>query len=100
MEELKKIDVSVLSILTDSRAYRRGSFILIDSPNSLFSEFIKRKGYAASIRKAVACVTGNEYKLGIYKKTDGSSDKVKTDPLQMLEQRARNQGIPITVKED
>ena len=98
LEQLKKIDVSVLSILSDSRAYRRGNFILIDSPNALFSEFIKRKGYAASIRKAVNQVTGTDYKLGIYKRPETSAG-IKTDPLQMLEQRARKMGIDVTIEE-
>ena len=98
LEQLKKIDVSVLSILSDSRAYRRGNFILIDSPNVLFSEFIKRKGYAVSIRKAVSQVTGTDYKLGIYKRPETSAG-VRSDPLQMLEQRARNMGIDVTIEE-
>lgn len=98
LEELKKIDISVLSILADSQAYQRGNFILIDSPNHLFSEFIKRKGYAASIRKAVFQVTGTEFKLGIYKRPDSQAG-AKVDPLQMLEQRARNLGIDVTVQE-
>ncbi len=98
LEQLKKIDISVLSILSDSRAYRRGNFILIDSPNALFSEFIKRKGYAASIRKAVSQVTGTDYKLGIYKRPETSAG-IKTDPLQVLEQRARKMGIDVTIEE-
>lgn len=98
LEELKKVDVSVLSILTDSQAYQRGNFILIDSPNRLFGEFVKRRGYASSIRKAIYQVTGRDYKLGIYKRQD-TQTQTNVDALAMLELRARKMGIDVTIQE-
>ena len=70
-------------VLTDSSAYIKGEFLLIDAPNPQFRTMINsgNSQYKDSIRKAALTVLGKTYKLGPYTKTSASAE---VDPLQEI----------------
>ncbi len=70
-------------VLTDSTAYIKGEFLLIDAPNPQFRTMINsgNSQYKDSIRKAALEVLGKTYKLGPYTKTNTSAE---VDPLQEI----------------
>ena len=76
-------------VLTDSSAYIKGEFLLIDAPNPQFRTMIKSENaqYKDSIRKAALKVLGKTYKLGPYTKTNTASN---VDPLQEIANKLKN----------
>ena len=60
---------------------------MIDSPNPTVKEFIKIPTHMRAIKKSLFEVTGNNYKLGIFKKKTDSAQK--RDLLEDLVNRAQ-----------
>ena len=80
---LNEFDKPLAGILTGSTAFIRGEFILIKSENPAFEKFIKIGSHAGAVKDAVYKITGNRYRLGIYK-TEVSSANSGNDPLSNL----------------
>lgn len=80
---LRKDCPLIWGVLNDSSAYVKGSYLLIDAPNSQFRTMINSSNsqYKDSIRKAAYTVLGETYKLGPYSK---QSDTSETDPLEAI----------------
>ncbi len=76
-------------VLTDSSAYIKGEFLLIDAPNPQFRTMINsgNSQYKDSIRKAALTVLGKTYKLGPYTKINTSAE---VDPLQEIADKLKN----------
>jgi len=82
--------------LMGSRAYVRGSHVLIDSPNTTFTRFMQTNETAKEcIKAAIAAVTGRRYAIGPYKKKTLSAP----DALSAFEKAARDADIELTVTE-
>lgn len=81
MEELRKTDMPLVGLLNGATGYQRDNFILIKSDNSALSSFIRQDMHAAFLSKAVFAVTGNHYKIGLYKAPE---PKMTNDPLAGL----------------
>lgn len=88
MDVIHKTDIALFGVLSGSRAYTRGEYFLIDSPNTTVKEFIKLSTHAKAIKGALLDVTGKQFKLGILKHKD-PSNAVKRDPLEDLVSRAQ-----------
>lgn len=78
IEELRKTDMPLVGLLNGASGYQRDNFILIKSDNSALSSFIRQDMHAAFLSKAVFAVTGNHYKIGLYKAPE---PKMTNDPL-------------------
>ena len=87
LEAIHKNDIALFGILNDSRAFVRGDFFLIDSPNPTVKDFIKIPTHMKAIKKSLFEVTGVNYKLGIFKRKN--ENKEKRDLLEDLVSRAQ-----------
>lgn len=77
----------------DSKAYKDGDFILIDSNKSLAFELLRESANKEEMRNAIKSVTGKTYKLGPYKR---KPEKVKEiDPLDEFVNKTRKQGVHV-----
>ena len=96
MEILQKESHLLYGVLNNSKAYTKGSLLLIDAPNSAFSETMREnKRFNDVIRNAVFKVTNVTYKLGPYNRT--TAPKVQeNDPLDNL---ISSLGEDITIEE-
>lgn len=88
MEIIHRTDIPLFSVLAGSKGYTRGEFFLIDSPNTTIKEFIKISTHSKAIKQALFELTGNHYKLGLFKKK-ADENHVKRDPLEDLLSKAR-----------
>lgn len=88
MEIIHRTDIPLFSVLAGSKGYTRGEFFLIDSPNTTIKEFIKISTHSKAIKQALFDLTGNHYKLGLFKKK-AEENHVKRDPLEDLLSKAR-----------
>lgn len=82
MEEIYKKDIALYGVLNGSAGYTRGEYFLIESKNNALRDFIKIPTHSKAIKSALYSLTGNHYKLGLFKhKTEESK---KRDPLEDL----------------
>lgn len=89
MDELRKNEITLYSIIAGSKGYVRGDMFLIDSPNTTIGEFIKKNNYSKTIKLALYNITGKQYKLGLFKHR--SEDSVpRRDPLDDLIMKAQS----------
>lgn len=88
MRNLKTSCPLIHGVLNASKAYIKGSYLLIDAPNSQFRSLINSNNgfYKDSIRKAANTVLGVTYKLGPYTKSEAK----ESDPLAALADKLKN----------
>ncbi|MBE6740795.1 MAG: DNA polymerase III subunit gamma/tau [Ruminococcaceae bacterium] len=95
MEVLHKEDVALFGILSGSKGFIRGEYFLIDSANVTVRDFIRIPTHAKAVKKALFEVTGQQYKLGLFKRKDNETEK--RDPLEDLISKAQG-NINLEVK--
>ena len=99
LERLSAINPPLKGTLEGSSAYVTGDLCLIDAPNKMFLELIRRNSFAkTSIREALRLLTGRKYRLGPYH-PEKYQIVEKLDPLEELLQEAVSQGIPLEVQQ-
>ena len=83
----------IFGVLNGSKAYIQGAYLLIDAPNPMFRDFVKKDDsvYRNAIKKAAATVLGKNYKLGPYKAQTVTEHE---DPLKALSEKLKNLEIP------
>ena len=82
IDELKKLDITLFGILIDAKGYIRDDVFLIDSPNPTIKDFIQKNNCSKTIKQALYNITGNKYKLGLFKRK--GAPLPKRDPLENL----------------
>lgn len=97
MERIFELDKPLFGILTGSRAMQRDDFILIDSPNPTIKDFIKLPAHNKAIKQAIYEVTGNNCRLGIFRRPEAIPQQTE-DPLEQLARMALDSGIDVTMK--
>ncbi len=95
IDEIKRSDISLFSVLNGAKAYVEGDRFFVDSPNKSLGDFIKMENRAKTIKQALLAVTGAPYRLFIMKHE--SSEKQQRDPLEDLIRNAGNK-MDIDVK--
>lgn len=88
MDVIHKQNIALFGVLTGSRGYIRGEYFLIDSPNPTIIQFLKTPTYSKAIKQALYDVTGQSFKLGIFKKK--ATDTPKRDLLEDLIHQAED----------
>lgn len=88
MDVIHKQNIALFGVLTGSRGYIRGEYFLIDSPNPTIIQFLKTPTYSKAIKQALYDVTGQSFKLGIFKKK--ATDAPKRDLLEDLIHQAED----------
>lgn len=86
---IKKNAPLMHGVLTGSKAYIKGQFLLIDAPNSQFRSLINNGNtqYKDCIRKAAHTVLGEVYKLGPYAPKKVTEE---ADPLAELAEKLKH----------
>ena len=86
---LRKDCPLIWGVLNDSSAYIKGSYLLIDAPNSQFRTMINSDNaqYKDSIKKAAFSVLGENFKLGPYAK---QANETEIDPLKQIANKLKN----------
>ncbi len=99
LSELSKTDKPLVGILNGSSAFiRNGNRLLIKSPNPVLSAFLKKDNHVAMINQAVIQVTGQKYRLGVYRAPDSGAAAPKKDPLEDLIKKIDETDVPFSVK--
>lgn len=88
MDVIHKQNIALFGVLAGSRGYIRGEYFLIDSPNPTIIQFLKTPTYSKAIKQALYDVTGQSFKLGIFKKK--ATDAPKKDLLEDLIHQAED----------
>ena len=87
IDEIKKSDISLFSVLNGAGAFLQGDRFMIDSPNPTIRDFIKMDNRSRKIKQALYNVTGKKYRLFIMKQDQ--SERPKRDPLEDLISQAQ-----------
>lgn len=98
LEYLKEYSHVIASAFHGSVAYVNGDFVLIDAPNSMAFELLRKSAQRDKMRVAIKEITGRTYKLGPYRK-EYQEKKQEDDPLEQLAAAAQIAGVQVT-KED
>lgn len=95
LEALHATSPSLCSFLDNSVAYRSGKYVLIDAPNSMAFEVLRKSpNQIEKMRAAITKVTGKVYRLGPYKAQSAEeSSSMAEDPLMALMTKAEEAGI-------
>ena len=88
MDVIHKQNIALFGVLAGSRGYIRGEYFLINSPNPTIIQFLKTPTYSKAIKQALYDVTGQSFKLGIFKKK--ATDAPKRDLLEDLIHQAED----------
>lgn len=91
---LKDYSQTIASAFNGSTAYESGDYVLIDAPNAMAFELLKRSAQRDKMRVVIKEVTGRVYKLGPYKRK--TAEEEQTDPLDELAGLAKSAGINVT----
>lgn len=95
IDEIKRNDISLFSVLNGARAYVEGDRFFVDSSNKSLGDFIKMDNRSRTIKQALLAVTGKPYRLFIWKREN--NEQPKRDPLEDLIRNAGNK-MDIDVK--
>ena len=93
IEGLKPISRSIAAAFVGSAAYESGSYLLIDTQNSIAFELLRHSSRRQEIRSVIQDVTGKVYKLGPYRPP--TQEQAKVDAFQLLKERLADSGIPV-----
>lgn len=100
VSEIRKTNMPLWGVLSDSSAYIRDDFVLVDCMYPTFSQLIRQGSNASDVKKAVMAVTGRKYRLGIFKHSDNVVKKEESaDPLSSLMDKMRKADIKVDINE-
>ena len=92
IEDIKKYSRTVAAGFEGSTAYISGKFVLVDSPNDICFELLRKPAQRDKMRDSIKRVTGMEYKLGRYSYPDESSSG---DALSKFASDLRSAGVTV-----
>ena len=92
IEDIKKYSRTVAAGIEGSTAYISGKYVLVDSPNDICFELLRKPAQRDKMRDSIKRVTGTEYKLGRYSYPDESSSD---DALSKFMSELRSAGVPV-----
>ena len=98
LQTLREYSQAVAASFSGSTAYVSGEYVLIDAPSPMAFELLRRPAQRDKMREAIRQVTGRVYKLGPYQKSAAQQEKKPEDPLEDLEELARDAGIEVIKK--
>lgn len=96
VQALKRYSKSIAAAFHGTKAYVSGNYVLIDANNELAFRLLRESSQRDSMRCAIQQVTGKMYHLGPYR--SAQKREQQSDPLKEMEQRAKEQGIPVIEK--
>lgn len=93
IEGLKPISRSIAATFFGSTAYESGSYLLIDTPNSMAFDLLKNSNRRQEIRAIVQDITGKVYKLGPYRPPVPQQEQ--QDPLDRFKAALKDSGVTV-----
>ena len=100
VDEIRKTNMPLWGVLSDSQAYIRDDFVLVDCMYPTFSQLIRQGSNAGDVKKAIMAITGKRYRLGIFRHADNTvKQEEKADPLSNLVDKMRKADIKVDIKE-
>lgn len=96
VQELKQYSHTIAAAFRGTAAYVSGNYVLIDAANDLAFRLLRESSQRDSMRRAIQQVTGKMYKLGPY--CPAEKQEQEKDPLQIMAERAQEQGIEVVKK--
>lgn len=96
LQIVKSFSPSAGAAFNGSSAYVNGSYVLIDAPNKIAFQLLRKPDQRDHMRQAIKQITGKSYRLGPYQKpTQKDSGE---DPLALLAKSAEKEGIEVIKK--
>ncbi len=95
IEDIKKYSRTVAAGFEGSTAYISGDYVLVDSPNDICFEILRKPAQRDNMRDSIKRVTGREYKLGRYSYPD---EPKSDDALSSFISDLKAAGIPVTIE--
>lgn len=92
IEDIRKYSRTVAAGFEGSTAYISGKYVLVDSPNDICFELLRKPAQRDKMRDSIKRVTGKEYKLGRYSYPDESRSD---DALSKFMSDLRSSGVPV-----
>ncbi len=96
LQILKSYSQSIASAFGGSSAYISGDLMLIDAPNKIAFELLRKPAQRDRMRDAIRQVTGKTYRLGPYKPRE--KEEEAEDPLRDFMKKAEDLGIEIETR--
>ena len=96
LQILKNYSQSIASAFSGSSAYVSGDLMLIDAPNKIAFELLRKPVQRDRMRDAIRRVTGKTYRLGPYRPQE--KEEEAEDPLRDFVKKAEDLGIEITTR--
>ncbi len=99
LQIIRQTSPSAGAAFSGSSAYVSGSYVLIDAPNEIAFQLLRRPEQRDRMRAAIQRVTGRAFNLGPYRKK--AAPKAEGgDPLAQLAADARKAGIKVEEKQE
>lgn len=92
IEDIRKYSRTVAAGFEGSTAYISGKYVLVDSPNDICFELLRKPAQRDKMRDSIKRITGREYKLGRYSYPDEPKSE---DALTKFVSDMRSAGIPV-----
>lgn len=96
LQIVKSFSPSAGAAFNGSTAYISGGYVLIDAPNEIAFQLLRKPEQREHMRQAIAQVTGKHYRLGPYQKSVKKDSG--EDPLALLAKDAEKEGIEVIKK--
>lgn len=96
LQIVRGFSLSAAAAFNRSTAYVQGGYVLIDAPNDIAFQLLRKPEQRDNMRQAIQQVTGKTYRLGPYRKPE--SQEKEADPLTQLAKEAEKDGIPVIQK--
>ena len=97
LQIMRSYSQSIAAAFHGSSAYVSGSYVLIDAPQELAFELLRKSSQRDKLRDAIRQVLGKVYKLGPYPHSQENKAE-QQDPLAALTEEARQAGIEVIEK--
>ncbi len=95
VDALKSTSRSIAAAFSGSTAFENGSYLLIDSKNTMAFDLLKQGDMRKKVRDILLQITGKPYRLGPYK-TETEQEVKQSDPLNAFKEKLKDSGVDYT----
>lgn len=95
VDALKSTSRSIAAAFSGSTAFENGSYLLIDSKNTMAFDLLKQGDMRKKVRDILLQITGKPYRLGPYK-TETEQEEKQADPLYAFKEKLKDSGVDYT----
>lgn len=92
VDALKSTSRSIAAAFSGSTAFENGSYLLIDSKNTMAFDLLKQGDMRKKVRDILLQITGKPYRLGPYK-IETEQEEKQADPLNAFKEKLKDSGV-------